>query len=266
MGEHDGHRKRLRSRFITGKREGGDDLALLELLLCYALPRRDVQPLARELLRNAGGLGGLLSLPLEELTAFSGVGEMTALLLVLAGEASRRSEEQRQKDAVLNSPERVKEYISSRLLFAGEGAVYAIDLDMDLRPLGCQMLTGSESDRAEQILRMALSEGGRTVVTAAGTGEPFPVLSDGDLALVDRMHETLRGLGITLLDHVVIHDEFYASAAQLGELADGEPVRARYHAPYGGLFRNIRTYRVDNIFDDWPPSAPPETEPRRKKK
>lgn len=250
MGEHDGHRKRLRARFAAGKREDCDDLALLELLLCYALPRRDVQPLARELLKSAGGLGGLMGMPAEALTAFPGVGENTALLLALVGEASRRSEEQRQKDAVLNSPARVKDYIRSRLLFAGEDAEYAIDLDMDLRPLGCLMLSGAESDRAEQILRMALSEGGRTVIIAAGTKEPFPALTDGELARVERMYETLRGLGVTLLDHVLIHDEFYASAAQLGELSDGEPVRTRYHAPYGGLFRNIRTYRVDSIFDD----------------
>ena len=249
MGEHDGHRKRLRVRFATGKQTDCDDPALLELLLCYALPRRDVQPLANELLEKSGGLGGLLGLPLGELTAFPGVGETTALLLGLVGEASRRSEEQRQRDAVLNAPERVKEYIRSRLLFAGEDAAYAIDLDMDLRPLGCQMLSDRESDRAEQILRMALNEGGRTVIVAAGTKEQLPALTDERLAEVERLHGTLRGLGITLLDYVLIHEDFYASAVQLGELADGEPVRTRYHAPYGGLFRNIRTYRVDSIFD-----------------
>ncbi len=250
MGEHDGHRKRLRVRFAAGIAGRYSDLELLELLLCYALPRYDVAPLARELLDRAGGIGGLIGKPMEELVEYKGVGESTALLLALTGEASNRSEEQRQKNAVLNSPARVREYIRSRLLFAREDVAYAIDLDMDLRPLACVVLTGGESEQVQRILRMALNEGGRTVTVAVGASEDLPAVTGGYQKYAERMHETLQGLGITLLDYIRIHNDFYASAAELGLLRDGEPVRERYRASLTGYSRKRQSFKVDNIFDD----------------
>ena len=80
---HAGHRQRLRERFLRG---GPDDLAaheLLELLLGYAMPRVDVNPLAHRLIERFGSLSGVTEASVEELMSVSGVGEYTACLIRL---------------------------------------------------------------------------------------------------------------------------------------------------------------------------------------
>jgi hypothetical protein len=78
-----GHRQRLRERFLAGDAGAGSDLALLELLLSYAIPRVDVQPLARELLDTFGGLAQILTRSPEELARVRGLGQAAVVLLRL---------------------------------------------------------------------------------------------------------------------------------------------------------------------------------------
>lgn len=79
----DGHRERLRQRFVAGEAPSRTDEALLELLLCYGIPRRDVQPLARELIQRFGSLDAILALDLAVLRQQAGLGEQSVVLLKL---------------------------------------------------------------------------------------------------------------------------------------------------------------------------------------
>lgn len=82
-GEKEGHRQRLRDRFAAGKQDAYTDEALLELLLCYAIPRKDIQPLAKKLVAQFGGLAGVLATDVKTLCGFDGVNSHTATLLAL---------------------------------------------------------------------------------------------------------------------------------------------------------------------------------------
>jgi hypothetical protein len=75
-----GHRERLRKRFLTAAAELSE-VERVELLLTYAIPRRDVAPLAKELLDKFGSVDGLLAAPYSELTTVKGIGEQVATLL-----------------------------------------------------------------------------------------------------------------------------------------------------------------------------------------
>lgn len=80
----EGHRQRLRERF----RQAPDTLSdaeLVELLLTYAIPRRDVGPLARDLLASHGGLRALLAAPRDSLVSLEGIGDSAATLVRLVG-------------------------------------------------------------------------------------------------------------------------------------------------------------------------------------
>ena len=78
-----GHRQRLRDRFVKGEGESRSEEALLELLLTYAIPQKDVQPLAKRLLAEYGGLSPLLETPIERLCKFNGIKENSAVLFKL---------------------------------------------------------------------------------------------------------------------------------------------------------------------------------------
>ena len=77
--EHAGHRQRMRERFRTGGLDGFADHEVLELMLFYAIPQRNVNPLAHELLEHFGSLHAVLDAPAEELCRISGVGENAAI-------------------------------------------------------------------------------------------------------------------------------------------------------------------------------------------
>ena len=78
---HAGHRDRLRGRFVKSGAGAFEDYELLELLLFTAIPRRDVKPLAKQLLKQFGGLPGLMGASLEDLQSVQGLGENAAVFL-----------------------------------------------------------------------------------------------------------------------------------------------------------------------------------------
>ena len=83
MGIHDGHREKMRKRFLNGGLEHFADHEALELLLFYAIPRRDVNPIAHELMNRYGSLSAVLAAPVEDLQKVDGIGESAAILLKL---------------------------------------------------------------------------------------------------------------------------------------------------------------------------------------
>lgn len=89
-----GHRQRLRRRFLASGAEGLSEGEMLELLLTFAIPRRDVAPLAARLLARFGNLPGVLSAPYGELTAVPGIGEQAATLLKAAAQLADRIQPQ----------------------------------------------------------------------------------------------------------------------------------------------------------------------------
>jgi len=82
------HRARIREKFKKNGFMGIQEYEALELLLTYAIPRRDVKPLAKELLKKFGDFQSVLDAPVEELAAFPGLGEHSATLLKVARECS----------------------------------------------------------------------------------------------------------------------------------------------------------------------------------
>ena len=92
-GAHDGHRSRMRERFRREGLNGFADHEALELMLFYAIPQRNVNPLAHALLERFGSFHGVLEASEEELCRVEGVGEYAAVLLHLFAAVGRRVEE-----------------------------------------------------------------------------------------------------------------------------------------------------------------------------
>jgi hypothetical protein len=91
MGIHDGHREKLRRRFLDGGLDTFADHEALELLLFYAIPRRDTNELAHRLMEHYGTLDAVLTAPLEELTQISGIGENAAALIRLVPRLAQKA-------------------------------------------------------------------------------------------------------------------------------------------------------------------------------
>lgn len=90
MGVHDGHRERMKSRFVEAGLDGFNDHNALEMLLFYAVPRKDTNELAHRLLKQFGSLASVFEAKHEELMRVDGIGENAATLIKLIPEVSRR--------------------------------------------------------------------------------------------------------------------------------------------------------------------------------
>src|SRR5574344_1510479 len=105
MGVHDGHRQRKKEQFLRNGLDGFADHEALELLLFYAIPRKDTNELAHNLLEYFGSLRAVLSAPAEELERWPCIGENAAALLKLVPAIYRRSQMPTEEEQILNSVE-----------------------------------------------------------------------------------------------------------------------------------------------------------------
>ena len=98
MGVHDGHRERLRARFAEHGLESFNELNALELLLCYAIPRRDTNEIAHRLLDAFGSLSGVFQASMQELTSIPGIGENAATLILMVPQIVKKAHVSKAKE------------------------------------------------------------------------------------------------------------------------------------------------------------------------
>ena len=219
MGINDGHLERLRQRYMKVGLDGFDDLSVLELLLCFAIPRRDTNPIAHALLDRFGSLSSVLEAKPEELQQVDGVGESAAVLLTMFPGVSRKILVQRSRTAQpLDSTSRLGAYFVPR--FAGERdeVVLLLCLDAQLHPLDCRPLfrgsVNTASVSVRKTLQMALACNASAVVLAHNHpgGRPMPSVEDEQTTC--RLRAALDSVEIPLLDHIIVADDQYFSFAE----------------------------------------------------
>ncbi|HXU08991.1 MAG TPA: UPF0758 domain-containing protein, partial [Blastocatellia bacterium] len=135
------HRKRLRERFLKAGAEGLHDYELLELLLTYAIPRLDVKPAAKALMKRFANLNGVLDATQEELEEIKGLGPSSAILIRLIKElfAAYLAERIEGKD-VLSSPGAVQEFVRVKLAGLPHEAFMVIYLNVKNRVIDHEIL------------------------------------------------------------------------------------------------------------------------------
>ena len=122
MNIHEGHRERMKQRFMEQGLDVFDDHQVLELLLFYSMPRKDTNPLAHQLLEHFGSLEAVFEAPTEELKKISGIGDSAVTLLRLIPEVSRRYLiDKNSFDKVLDSSAKVGAFLVPRYVRAGRG-------------------------------------------------------------------------------------------------------------------------------------------------
>jgi DNA repair protein RadC len=218
-----GHRERLRQRFLTGGAEALQPYELLELLLFAALPRRDVKPLAKQLIASFGSLGGVFTASPEQLAARGGLSENTiATLKSVQAAAEAMLREQASDKPVLGSWAEVIDYLRLAMGFASREQVRVLFLDRKNRLLHDEVPQQGTVDHAplypREIARRALELGASAVILAHNhpSGDPTP--SQADIATTREVAAALATLGIALHDHIVVGRNRTASFRRLGLL------------------------------------------------
>ena len=224
MGIHDGHREKMRQRFMTGGLDAFADHEILELLLYYAIPRRDTNPIAHALMERYGSLPAVLAAPMEDLKRTEGIGESAAVLLHLVPQVCRRARlAQVGEDQVLNSSERAGAYLLE--CFDGESreVIYQLCLDRKGKLLACKRLgEGSVASADLDVRRLvenAILTGASAVILAHNHPSGVALPSDGDYTATMRVRAALNAIGIELADHIIVADGDFVSMVDSGYLS-----------------------------------------------
>ena len=220
MGIHDGHRARLRARYIEEGLAHFNEIDTLELLLFYAIPRRDTNELAHLLLQQFGSLDGVLGATTGDLCAVPGISENTAVLLHLFNDVARKCEISRQSIRIVNSSQDAGTFLLPYFYGLRDETVYLLCLDAKGKVLDCRALfKGSANGVAiaiRKIVEVALSVNATSVIMAHYHPGGLALPSAEDRAATLRIRAALQNLDIVLIDHIIVADQDFISMADSG--------------------------------------------------
>lgn len=218
-----GHRKRLRERFLKAGGEAMPDYELLELLLASAIPRRDVKPLAKDLLKSLGSFAEVIAADPARLAEVKGLGEAgIAALKVVEAAAVRLAREQVVDRPVVSSWQALLDYCRASMAYNKTEQFRILFLDRKNVLIADEVQQEGTVDHTpvypREVIKRALELGASAIILAHNhpSGDPTP--SRDDIAMTREIVEAGRKLGVTVHDHVVVGRRGHASFKGLGLL------------------------------------------------
>ena len=211
----------MRSRAQAGGLTVLPDYELLELFLFRSIPKRDVKPLAKQLLARFGSLGSVLGAAPDELKAVAGVGETVALDLKLLHETTLRlGREQVVKRPVISSWSALLAYLKAALAYETREQFRVLFLDKKNQLIADEVLGRGTVDHApvypREVMRRALELSASAVILVHNhpSGDPTP--SAADIDMTRQVVEAGRALRIAVHDHLIAARDGVASLKALG--------------------------------------------------
>ena len=223
MSVHDGHRERMKSSFKKNGLDSMNDVNALELLLFYAIPRCDTNVIAHALLGHFGSLSRVFNASIQELCAVEGVGENTAVLISMIPQLVRKSMvSDAEKITVIKNSKDAGKYLVPRFAFEQDEVALLVCLDSQKRVIGCFELgrgvVNKVSVDVRKVVELALRYKASSVILSHNHPDSFALPSLADTAMTEQIYRSLRLVGITLADHIIVSGEDYVSYLDSGML------------------------------------------------
>jgi DNA repair protein RadC len=204
-----GHRARLRQRLFEGGPDALLDHELVEYLLALAIPRRDTKPLAKKLIEEFGGFGGLLAADAATIARVGEIGEGAVAALKIAQASALRLLEKEIRDRpVLASWQALLDYLRADMAHEPVERVRVLFLNArNVLIANEKMWEGSVDESAvhiREIMRRALDLQATAIIVVHNhpSGDPSP--SQQDIRLTRDLAEAGRHLKVTLHDHIIV--------------------------------------------------------------
>ena len=218
---HKGHRERLKARFLETVLDSFTDLQALELLLFYAIPQKDTNPIAHALLDRFGSLSQVLDAPLEALKKVPGISDHSASLLRLVTELARFYQvDSAQRTEVLTSLDACGRYLVPWFFGRKVETVFLLCLDAKCKVLCCREIgegsVNAASISVRKVVEAALSANATTVVLAHNHPSGVALPSADDVQTTRRIAAALSAVEVKLIDHIVVAEGDFISMAQSG--------------------------------------------------
>lgn len=216
-----GHRARLRERLFSGNQDGLSDHEIIEYLLATAIPRRDTKQLAKELLRQFGGIEGLFTADAEAISRVDGMGDAAVGAIKIVQAATvRLLKRQVDQRPVLSSWSALLDYLRVQMAYNTNEQVRILHLNSRNILVHDEVLTEGSIDQAavyvREVVRRVIGIGSASIILVHNhpSGDPTP--SRQDISLTRDIIEVGRTLGITVHDHIIIGTQGHTSMRSAG--------------------------------------------------
>ena len=221
---HDGHRQRMKKRFLSNGLEGFSGHEVLELLLFYALPYRDTNGLGHTLENAFGGLANVLNADYADLIRVPGVTPHVATLLTLCGQICGRYQQEQYADIQqLYSTELLCQYICPWFSGKREESVLLVSMDNKRKLLNATRIFKGSVNSAEMNVRLAmqqsLQDNATQVVLAHNHPNGLAIPSRADVETTAHFAEVLALVDVRLVDHIIVAEGDCVSMADSRETA-----------------------------------------------
>ena len=222
---HDGagHRARLRQKLADN---GGDallDHELIEYLLALAIPRRDTKPLAKLLLREFGGIGGLMSADWAAIARVPGMGDTSvAAIKIVQATALRMLRNDVAARPVLGSWQALLDYLRADMAYLGVERVRVLHLNSRNMLIRDDHMGDGSIDQAaiytREGIRRAMDLGSAALILVHNHPSGSPEPSRQDIEVTRQIIDAGKRLGISVHDHVIIAAQGHVSLRAKGLL------------------------------------------------
>lgn len=220
-----GHRKRLKERFVAALREDSSnnfpDYEVLELLLFYCIPRRDVKQEAKNIIVEFGSLSNLLTADVVSLENSENIPASFIPLIKLVNESSvRMLKEKAQKKTILTSWQAVLDYCKATMGYESKEQFRVIFLDQKNRIIKDEVQQKGTIDETpifpREVVKRALELNASSLILTHNhpSGDPSP--SKADIEVTENVEKALDAMDIRLHDHLIIAKDDYFSFASNG--------------------------------------------------
>lgn len=211
-----GHRKRLRERFLRGGLGGFGDYEIIELLLTLGTPRKDCKQMAKEVIKEFGGLRNALEASYEELQKIKGIGPSNAFGLKLSRAVSERlAREQIPEKISLNSSGAVADYLQKSIGLEKKEHFVMLSIDSQNNLIKISDISVGSLNASivhpREVFKEAIQASAAQIIIAHNHPSGNPEASPEDVALTRRLEEASKIFGIELLDHVIVTRDKFSS-------------------------------------------------------
>ncbi|MBQ5742871.1 MAG: DNA repair protein RadC [Clostridia bacterium] len=224
---HGGHRARLRKRFSRDSRNF-EDHELLELVLFYAIPQKDTNALAHDLLQRFGSLNGVLNATPDQLKTVPGMGETSSQMFPAMLELLRRYLRNLTDRKLLSGYDatRIGSHYLSTFFGMQDECVLAIALNRDYSVKGDRMIGQgsfcSTQINTPQLSRFISDMAPCHIVIAHNHPSGIALPSEADYVTTERLRDFVFECGSTLVDHLIFDGQGdFVSMGASGKIEEG---------------------------------------------
>lgn len=218
-----GHRQRLRTRFLLTGGKDMPDYEFLEFLLTMSIPRRDVKPLAKQLIKKFGSFAGVVNAPDNELLAISGIKETSLALLKAIKEGAIRMQWQNLNASdtpLINNWDLMIDYCRMKMSHKQVEEFMIIYLNSKLYLIGEEIQQRGTLNQVaihpREVIKSAMDKGAAAIILVHNHPSGIVKPSRADIEITKNIVQAGSVVDINVLDHLIISQDNVYSFVQNG--------------------------------------------------